>query len=174
MKKNQNTYLPEDILIPHFGLEKEIVGVEIGVSGGASTAALLIRMPNLTLYSIDPWLFIDGAPFEAGLPQEIQDQGYNNAISISSHYPGKSFIIRKKSDDAVNDVPDIIDFLHIDGDHEYEQVIRDINNYMPKIRPGGIISGHDYILRPGVVKAVDELFMGRVKFGDDFIWWVEL
>ncbi|MBA7612186.1 hypothetical protein ES703_19422 [subsurface metagenome] len=53
------------------------------------------------------------------------------------------------------------DLLFIDGAHHYKQVRRDIKNYWPKLKPGGILLGHDYSNRPihrGVVKAADELF----------------
>ena len=52
-----------------------------------------------------------------------------------------------------------IDFVFIDGGHEYEQVYADIIAWLPKLKIGGYISGHDY-LEPscGVKKAVDEIF----------------
>ena len=61
-----------------------------------------------------------------------------------------------------------IDFIYIDGEHTYESVKRDISLYLPKIKNGGIISGHDYHdVWPGVVQAVDEL-LGKPDgvFGD--------
>lgn len=51
-----------------------------------------------------------------------------------------------------------IDFLFIDGDHTYESVKNDIFLWFPKIKKGGIISGHDYTEPCGVKKAVDEFF----------------
>jgi len=173
MGKNQNIYLPEDVYIPHFGKDKELVGVEIGISGAAGSVALLLRLPKLKLYCIDPWRYIENAPFEAGLAQEIQDNGYNISVAKLAPFEERAIVLRKESDDAVNDVPAEIDFVHIDGNHEYEQVMKDINNYMPKIKKGGILSGHDWILRPGVMQAVKELFEeSRINLGDDFLWWV--
>jgi len=39
-------------------------------------------------------------------------------------------------------------------------VKRDINLWLPKVKKGGILSGHDYGARkqPGVKKAIDEIF----------------
>lgn len=53
-----------------------------------------------------------------------------------------------------------VDFLYIDASHEYEFVHRDIVSWLPKIKIGGIISGHDYngAKFPGVKRAVDEIF----------------
>lgn len=61
-------------------------------------------------------------------------------------------------------VPDeSLDFVYIDADHRYETSKADIKAWFPKVRKGGIISGHDYIkdyyvnnVIFGVWKAVDE------------------
>ena len=56
------------------------------------------------------------------------------------------------------------DLIFIDADHRYEHVKQDIESWLPKIRKGGILAGHDY-LHPkegtsscGVKQAVDEIF----------------
>jgi predicted O-methyltransferase YrrM len=36
-----------------------------------------------------------------------------------------------------------IDFLLIDGDHSYDAVYKDITNFLPKMRSGGLIVGDD-------------------------------
>jgi hypothetical protein len=48
------------------------------------------------------------------------------------------------------------DFIYIDGDHNYKAVKNDINIWWPKVKAGGILSGHDYCDTWGVKKAVDE------------------
>lgn len=51
------------------------------------------------------------------------------------------------------------DVIYIDGGHEYAQVMRDLELYYPKLKPGGIICGHDYAFNfPELVKAVDKFF----------------
>jgi hypothetical protein len=54
-----------------------------------------------------------------------------------------------------------LDFVYIDSIHSFGHVCRDIDLWLPKIRPNGLIGGHDYSPGewPGVVKAV------KVKFG---------
>jgi predicted O-methyltransferase YrrM len=66
-----------------------------------------------------------------------------------------------------------VDFVFIDADHEYDSVVKDINAWLPKIKQGGIISGHDYFNPCGVKKAVDEKFGNEVKFNGP-CWYVEL
>jgi hypothetical protein len=66
-----------------------------------------------------------------------------------------------------------LDFVFIDADHRYEGVRQDIGDWLPKIRSGGMISGHDYNPQtfPGVVRAVDELIGNQVRLEQDHVWW---
>jgi hypothetical protein len=70
--------------------------------------------------------------------------------------------VRKSSEDAVKDYKDeSLDFVFIDAGHEYEDVIKDINYWLPKVKKGGILAGHDYSQdSPGVMRAVHELLPG--------------
>ena len=51
-----------------------------------------------------------------------------------------------------------LDFIYIDGLHDYESVKADIAGFYPKLKVGGIIAGHDYHLGdwPGVYNSVNE------------------
>jgi len=52
-----------------------------------------------------------------------------------------------------------VDFVMLDGAHDYESVIGDIESWLPKIKKGGLLAGDDYSKSwPGVMKAVDEKF----------------
>jgi hypothetical protein len=48
-----------------------------------------------------------------------------------------------------------LDFVFIDADHSYEGVRRDLAAWWPKVKPTGVLAGHDYDEK-GVRKAVDE------------------
>lgn len=80
-------------------------------------------------------------------------------------------LIKATSDNAVNQIKDdSIDLLFLDGDHSYQQVKRDLINYWPKIKMGGILLGHDYVeAKAWEVKPIaDELFGERLcQFPDD-------
>lgn len=83
-----------------------------------------------------------------------------------------------------------LDFLFVDGGHSYATVKRDLDLYLPKVKPNGIIAGHDFEdvkyderlihldfigeKHHGVIKAVVEKFGGsRInRLGN--IWYVEL
>ena len=73
-----------------------------------------------------------------------------------------------------------LDLVFIDADHSYEGCIADIRAWMPKIKKGGYISGHDYEnnegdFKFGVTRAVNEMFeFNQLEFGDNYTWFVRL
>ena len=103
---------------------QELTGVEIGVNKGRNAAIMLKKMNLKMLYLIDPKVF----------------HGVKRKLAKFDNY----IFLEKKSKDAVNDIPDGLDFVYIDGDHSFQGVLDDIKNYLPKVREGGILGGHDF------------------------------
>jgi hypothetical protein len=86
------------------------------------------------------------------------DKRYNKCVRRCAPYGGRIDIIRKRSLDHVKDVPDgSLDWVYLDGFHEFDWIMQDIINWVPKVRKGGIVAGHDYypFYRSGVIEAVD-------------------
>ena len=77
--------------------------------------------------------------------------------------------IKMKSEEVVDLFKDdFIDMIYIDGDHRYDYVINDIKLWLPKIKKGGIIAGHDYYTEDYIKKSYwtnkwDMNFMKDVK-----------
>lgn len=169
------------LLRSKFGWD-EIRGIEIGTYSGDLTKTILNTIKNVSmLYTIDPWLHVDGVEFEASYPQEKLDLIKQNAYkSLDSFIKEvRCSIIENTSDEAAKMLDFIIgkgsvDFVWIDGHHEIEQVKRDIENYLPFINTvtGGVLGGHDYGLAYGIKDLVDEKFGDKVIVGADFTWWV--
>ena len=67
---------------------------------------------------------------------------------------------------------DSIDFIYIDGRHDYESVKLDLELYLPKLKNGGIIGGHDYNKNnwPEVCRAVNEVIGEPHKIFKDSSW----
>ena len=54
------------------------------------------------------------------------------------------------------------DVVFIDAAHDYENVRQDIELWLPKVKPGGLLCGHDFFRDwPGVIRAVNELLPQR-------------
>lgn len=70
-------------------------------------------------------------------------------------------------------IPDL-DFCFIDAAHDYENVKADILAWRMKVKPGGVIAGHDYCSAwPGVMDAVDEIFPDRILTSKS-VWYKKL
>ena len=68
----------------------------------------------------------------------------------------------KPSVEAAKDFADAsCDVIFIDGDHSEPAVKADIISWLPKVKPGGVLCGHD-IDEPGVANAVNACFDGSV------------
>jgi predicted O-methyltransferase YrrM len=143
---------------------------EIGVFQGKMSEWLLTHCPSLkTLYLIDPYKQYYGKR----LSQNQMDKLYSEVKERLSKYPAAK-MIRKPSVEAASEISEV-DLAFIDGDHSYEHVKADINAWLPKIRKGGVLSGHDYIFScPGVVNAVTEAFEGKAKILPGKVWLVEI
>lgn len=67
---------------------------------------------------------------------------------------------------------DSVDVVFCDADHSREGLERDLNAWLPKISPGGLVAGHDYSNGfPALMQLVDERFPERVIEPDTSIWY---
>jgi hypothetical protein len=120
-------------------------GVEIGVCHGTYSKTLCHENPDLELKSVDPY----GAVYNDYRSNRLEERGeyerlYDFASRVLKRYNCE--IVRKTSLDASHDfASESIDFVYIDGSHEFDYVMTDLIIWGWKVRKGGIISGHDYI-----------------------------
>lgn len=137
------------------------VGAEIGVQWGGFSESILQKMPGVTLYCVDPW-----APWPGGsVSQTRQDRIYKRAVGVLSQYKGVSVrFVKKKSMDALVDFQDnSLDFVYIDGLHDFDNVMMDIIGWSNKVKSGGIVSGHDFIYlhNNGIIPAAEGYTKGH-------------
>lgn len=76
-------------------------------------------------------------------------------------------IIQGDSAEMAAKIPDgSLTFAYIDADHHYQPVLRDVKAWLPKLRPTGILAGHDAQwseVRRAVLEVIpDSKFMGSV------------
>jgi len=117
------------------------VGVEIGVNKGKYSKWLCHQIKGLKLFLVDPYVTYEDSGYYAD--QDYQDACFEEAQIRVARYNCE--FIRKPSMEAVNDFLDnSLDFIYIDANHQYENVVEDIAHWSKKVKPGGIVSGHDY------------------------------
>ncbi len=128
--------------LPQFFVEMGYrVGAEIGVDKGEFSVKFC--QAGLKLFAVDPWRYDDD--YQDRHSQKRLDSFYELAKKVLSPY-SSSAVIRKTSMAAVSDFADAsLDFVYIDANHQLRYVIEDLVGWSKKIRPGGCISGHDYI-----------------------------
>lgn len=122
---------------------KVIRGVEIGVERGVYSRILIEGCPRLQLSMIDPWESYPG--YRDHVSQAKLEGFREEAQKLTREYPGRASIIRRFSVPASSLFGDgTLDFVYIDGNHNLQNVINDIASWLPKLRSGGIMAGHDY------------------------------
>jgi cephalosporin hydroxylase len=137
--------------------------VEVGCYKGRSAAFMAVTLINtnkqIQFDCVDIWDLSDQFPnaklgeFHANL---LPANGWYNAIQgnsvdVAATYPDRS-----------------LDFVYIDADHLYLSIYADIQAWLPKVKTGGYIGGHDF--RDGgmnVDRAVKELLPGYVVYPDN-------
>lgn len=170
-----------------------LVGVEIGVFCGQTSAFLLEHRKDLSLYMVDSW-----APTPPDTPyaltqdphtevtQEEHDDFLEQSIdAVARFWPRSMIRIKSSAQAAAQFNPASLDFVFLDGDHSYAGVVADIDAWRDKVKPGGLLCGHDYYAdgcerpfpRIEVRRAVDE-FAARVnlpfELGEDMTWFMRM
>jgi hypothetical protein len=167
--------------------EGRVIGAEIGVFCGEMSAALLARS-DLGLLMIDSWegsgkaYAAQSGDWHAKLSKDEQYSFHKIASRAVMFAGDRVKIFPCRSTVAASNVNDgALDFVFIDADHSYEGCSADINAWVPKIKPGGLLCGHDYDNPDfpdfGVKRAVDEYAAatGRiVELGDNLTWFIRL
>lgn len=138
------------------------IGAEIGVYQGDTSRHILATTKTKMLYMVDQYLR-DYDPSQWMYsnkrdPKGNPDQDHDNVqLSFSSQFSGRFALLRESSQDAAKELDVPLDFVFIDADHRYEHVLPDLEAWIPKVRPGGLIMGHDWWSKfPGVIIAVTE------------------
>jgi hypothetical protein len=142
-----------DVSIPGFGRHelatllnelgfKSIV--EVGVCDGVYSEFLCKTNPDAKIYGVDPFVRYEG--YRDYVQENTVEMYHEKAKKLMAPYPNYT-LIEKFSMDAVKDFEDnSLDFVYIDANHEDPWVSEDIQGWYKKVRSGGILSGHDYVM----------------------------
>ncbi len=153
--------------------EKVETIVEIGIYAGDLSRLLFPIKTLKTLYMIDPWKEYTNYKNKLMFSQEDADLLYESVKCWSeiSFIKDKVYIMRKTSIDAsIYFNNNSMDFIHIDGNHHYDEVKADIKTWLPILKPGKLLTGDDYHAEC-VKSAVDEsLGAKNIKSIGNKIW----
>lgn len=164
---------------------------EVGCKEGRTTGHVLKSVPDSRVIAVDPWCAM---PAQKGVPggesyeewdfEDIEKQFRKN-VDCDSWTGPRLYMRRETSEQAAAFLDSTPTFLHegafgaidavfIDAAHDYENVMKDIRLWWPKIRQGGMLIGHDFNHKwPGVERAVADSFdLMRVGVAPDSVWFV--
>lgn len=150
--------------------------IEVGCKEGRTTGFVLEHCPNVRVTAIDPWQPMPaqkdvkgGETYEDWDFAAIEEAFWKN---VAAHKDRVRFL-RQTSVDAAAEV-EPADLIFIDGAHDYDSVAQDIATWLGRLKPGGILAGHDFNHRwPSVHRAVADSFnLMRVMVAPDSVWWV--
>lgn len=135
------------------------VVLEVGSYAGAT--AIAMAQAGAFVHCVDhfggsDWLTTPAGEMdiEAALHRNAERCGVAEQIAV---HRGDSVAMAAQFDDGA------FDLVYLDAGHDFDDVMRDISAWRSKVRPGGILCGHDYSAAfPGVIRAVLE------EFGSDF------
>lgn len=136
-------------------LKDGAVIVEVGVYKGKSALYLAERLEQMgkrvTFYLVDHF---QGSAEHDITPEQLWAEFRANIEPMR----GAFHVHRMESTTAAQQFADgSLDFVFIDAAHDYDSVKADIAAWLPKVKKGGLLAGHDYH-HPPVAQAVDEAF----------------
>ena len=165
-----------------------VEGAELGVHQGFMSRVLLDRIPNLELHMVDLWgVHPDDSEFvkSGDLRSKHGWKDYNDNLLLARRrvraYTWHAHVHITSTHMASELFEDnSLDFVFIDGDHSYDGCFEDMVDWYPKVREGGIFSGHDYDYHPEgmdiqVTQAVDKFTEDNnlpFKVGPSCVWWM--
>ena len=137
--------------------------VEVGSWRGRSSCFLGVEIynsgKNIKLDCVDTW---NGSEEHLGYEILENDGLYKEFMSNIDPISNIINPVRMESLKAVDLYEDeSLDLVFLDASHRYEDIKADILAWYPKVKKGGIFSGHDYPTWTQVVRAVDEYFPNR-------------
>jgi hypothetical protein len=120
------------------------LGAELGVHKGEFAETILHDWPG-SLILVDTWRHMDGYLDSWNVNDAEAERNLEEARNRLACFGDRAAFWRMESGEAATRVQDgHLDFVYIDANHAYDAVRRDLALWYPKVRSGGLVSGHDY------------------------------
>jgi len=160
---------------------EEGIFVELGAYKGKSTSFIVTEMVNrgrkINFFTIDTFEGDSGSndlkEVEAYKQVDVSNMYFEYLKNIESIREFYQTLIMPSNEGATLFDDNSVDAIFIDAGHSYEAVIADIKAWLPKMKDGSIMAGHDYSGWPGVGKAVRELLGTPDKVEND-CWFIKI
>lgn len=124
-------------------------GAEVGVQRGLNAKEILSKWTSCASFKlIDLWSQQDQNYMDrANVNNTVQNQYYAEAVTNLKAWEAKTEFLKMYSTEAAEHyIADVsLDFVYLDARHDYCGVKEDLLAYWPKLRPGGIMAGHDFL-----------------------------
>eukprot|EP00931_Biecheleriopsis_adriatica_P118591 TRINITY_DN93956_c0_g1_i1.p1 TRINITY_DN93956_c0_g1~~TRINITY_DN93956_c0_g1_i1.p1 ORF type:complete len:401 (+),score=63.91 TRINITY_DN93956_c0_g1_i1:26-1228(+) len=163
------------------GRDAPLAMAEVGVFLANTSTALLRSFPGLRMLLVDPY-HLHTQDHRKHHQQMEEFYASPKSTFVSATEATQPFrerathLMQTGAEAAAWIRPESLDLVFIDGDHRLESVIADIEAWWPVIRPGGILSGHDFAITfPGVVEAAIRFAMEtelRLFIAPE-VWWIQ-
>lgn len=137
---------------------------ELGCAEGYFTTDML-NWPVAHMYMVDYWNHIPTQTGDGNFEQTWHDKNYASAMKRVEPFKDKVTVLRGITWLMANKVPDgTLDLLYLDACHSYDCVRNDLNAWVSKVKVGGVVAFHDYLMEQyGVRQAAEEFCKGKYE-----------
>lgn len=146
-------------LMESFGLPMR--AVEIGVAEGRYSLEMC-KWGMEKLYLVDLWDHAEGMTEELGNSEWDHEAVFLECKNKIKPYKDRVVILRGWAHEMAKEIPDeSLGFAYDDATHWEEWVAKHLEAYYPKLVPGGIFAGHDFLNPSFTVKPAVDAFARR-------------
>ena len=182
---SKDVYSQSLIHLINISFNHDIVGLEVGTYNAQNLCTLIQQCPNFkTFYGVDsftPYTNLLINNYDGVTPHIVVDEKNMKYIELTAfhniEYSGlseKIIILKDSSENASKQIEDnSLDFIFLDAYSNKEDVIKDLSFWYPKLKTGGIFSGHDEsisVVMEGVNFFRDKEFITSTMSCFDNVW----
>lgn len=123
---------------------------EIGVWHGEFAGDVLAGCPGIsTYYLVDPWRPLDAWHKPLNVSAERFAEAHRAAAAAVAFAGSRAVVLRGTTREVADLIPDkSLDAVYVDGDHTLRGITIDLVRLLPKLRPGGLLGGDDFVPDP--------------------------
>jgi hypothetical protein len=150
IRSTDENYSPYYDVLPRLINERGyMLGLELGVFCSGHCVSILSKTNVAGIVGIDPYKEYPTDQINMGTIVTQEEYDCLHDLVLERLPKNRFKLIRKTTDEAILD-PEVqrsagyFDFIFIDACHTAENLTKDIANYVPLVRQGGVVCLHDY------------------------------